>query len=184
MELSEEIRQYLEIAVELLKTIVWPFIVIILLLRFQDVIRNAFSRSKETFIKIGGAEFKLTAGEAADALSDVFNEIDSILESHLTREEKKLFLKIISVPKTLAVQDLFSGFRRDTDEHKMLRALRGVYFIRPVEGGTWKTDKHIEVTNLGRLVARHKRDVLTKGIEEPSAVPAQQAVPPDSLRGR
>ena len=41
-----------------------------------------------------------------------------------------------------------------------LRALRGVYFLRPVEGGTWQASKHIEVTTLGRLVAKHKREQL------------------------
>jgi hypothetical protein len=169
MELSAEIRRYCEIVIELLKAIAWPLFGVVVIIRFQEVIKNAFSRSKETTIKIAGAEFKLTAGEAADALSDVFNEIDSILESHLTKEEKVLFLKVIRAPKTLMVEDLFPGFKRDTDQHKMLRALRGVYFIRPVEGGTWRSEKHIELTNLGRLVARHKKDILAKGIEPPSA---------------
>lgn len=136
MELSAEIREYLKIIIELVKAIAWPIFGLIILLRFQDVIRNAFGLSKETIIKIAGAEFKLTAAEAADALSDVFSEIDSILESHLTEEEKRLFMRIISIPKVLTVQEVFPSFGRNTDEHKMLRALRGVYFIRPIEGGT------------------------------------------------
>jgi hypothetical protein len=93
-------------------------------------------------------------------LRDVFGEIDTIIREHLKHEERNLFLRILASPEP-TVRELLPQFvRNDSDEHKWLRALRGVYFIRPRGGGRWELDSVIEVTTLGRLVQKHKAEAL------------------------
>jgi hypothetical protein len=159
--------QYLQLLIDLLKAVAWPATVFLLVWGFRGSLRQAISRSRETVIKMAGAEIRLTASEAVDAVSDIFSEVDAILRDHLTTQEKHLFSKIVRASRALAVEDLFPGFQRDPEQLKMLRALRGVYFIRPVEGGRWQPGKHVEVTSFGRLVARHRSESLS-----PSAAPA------------
>jgi hypothetical protein len=47
----------------------------------------------------------------------------------------------------------------------MLRALRGVYYIRPRGGGLWGPDSIVEVTHFGKIVAQHKRIALERSSE-------------------
>lgn len=164
IKIFAKLSEYFEILVDFLKTLAWPVSVVIILFYYKNEIIQLLQGSQETVIKIPGAEFKVRAKEVTDALTDIFSEIDTILKSHLTQEQKNLFLRILSVPTSPKVEDIYPGFVRETHKHKMLRALRGVYFIRPVEGKQWEANKHIEVTNLGRIVARHKRDALMQKI--------------------
>jgi hypothetical protein len=165
MELSAEFREYLKLYIEALKVMAWPVFGSIVLLLFKDVISNAVARSKEIIVKVAGNEIKFTALEASDALSSVFNAMDDVLTKHLKPEEKKLFLKVLSLSEPPAVIQLFPEFERDTAEHKMLRALRGVYYIRPRGGGLWEQDSIVEVTNFGKIVAQHKRNALERSSE-------------------
>lgn len=166
MQISAEVRAYLALVVDLLGAVAWPITLAFVLVKFRDIIAGAVGRSKELILKIAGAEIKLTGAEAADALSDLFAELDTVLDSHLTAEERAFFLRVLSLPRVPTVSELLPDFQRNTPEHKMLRALRGVYFIRPSEGGPWQANKHVQVTTLGRIVAQHKRDRLMAGPPE------------------
>ena len=167
--LSAEVRAYAALAIDLVKAILWPAVAALVLLRFREVIVQAIGRSKKMVFKIAGAEVELSAGEVSEALSEVFGEIDVLLEEHLSTEEKHLFLQILNRPRPPKVEAVLPEFERNTPAHKNLRALRGAYFIRPIEGGTWQRWKHIEVTTLGRVVAKHKRAAL-EGRADPKAL--------------
>jgi hypothetical protein len=162
--MSAEIRQYLQLLIDLLKALAWPATLIALVFWFRDSLQQAISQSRETVIEMAGAKIRITAQEAVDAVSDVFSEVDTILREHLTTEERQLFSKIVKAPHTLTVKDIFPEFKRETPEHKMLRALRGVFFIRPVERGGWQPFKRVEVTTFGRLVAHHRLDLLSSPV--------------------
>lgn len=79
-----EVRQYLQLLVELIKAVAWPAVVVVPVWRFRDALQQALSRSKETFFKFPGGELKLSASEAVDGVSDVFLEVDAILREHLS----------------------------------------------------------------------------------------------------
>lgn len=163
MQEPSEIREYLKIIVELIKVLIWPGLIAILLWRFKYLIDNVVHRSNEVSVKAFGTEFKLTRTEATETLSAIFNEIESAFKKRLTADEKMLFLKILDFPKPPSVEDVLPDFKREEQQLKMLRALRGVGFINPVEGKEWTSEKHIEVTNLGKIIARYKRDILMDG---------------------
>lgn len=169
MDLSAEVREYLGLLVEFVEAMAWPAMLAFILLRFKSIIIDWLRRGKKIVLKVAGAEVEFTASEAADALTDVFNEFDVILNSHLTDQEKRLFLKINAASRAPLVKDILPSFKRNSSDHKQLRALRGAYFIRPIEGGRWQEDNHIEITNLGKLVARHKGHLLKSSNKEPMA---------------
>ncbi|HWO10582.1 MAG TPA: hypothetical protein VNN80_13915 [Polyangiaceae bacterium] len=157
---SREVREYLLLLVQLLGAVAWPIAVTVILYFFRDVIARALGRNRDLVVNVAGVEIRLSAGEAKDALQEVFAEIDTVIAEQLTDEERQLFLRILESRRTVEVNRLLPGFARDTPEHQWLRALRGAYFIRPAEGGPWRRDKHVEVTTLGRLVGKFKRDAL------------------------
>lgn len=164
---TAHIQGYLNIAVEFVKAIAWPVFGIVIVRQFKGAIVNALDRSKAITLKFAGAEIKVSGEEAAGVLSGI---LDKILTELLTRDEKRLLLRVLAYPAPPRVDIIFPDFVRvekhekSRDEDiailKMLRALRGVAFIQPQEGGQWEPWKHIEVTDSGRLVGRYRNDVL------------------------
>ncbi len=155
-----EFRSYIKILIDPVKEFAWPVSVTIILIYYKDEITQLFQSNQETVMKIGAVEVKMTAKQANDALSEIFREIDTILKSSLSSEEKELFLRILTSVNPPKVGDIWPDFTRGSNEHKMLQNLRGVYFIRPVKGGKWEKDKYIQITQLGRIVERYKQDIL------------------------
>ncbi len=110
----------------------------------------------------GGVKIDLTGNDAAAIATDLLREIDKLLKEHLTPEEKRLFLDVLRHRNPPLVTDVLPDFdeSRPPALLKQLRALRGAYFIRPVEGSRWLPQKHIQVTTLGQIVAKHRRSLL------------------------
>ena len=162
--MSVEIREYLKIFIDLIKVVAWPVFGLVVLSRFKDVIANVLGKSKQIVLKFAGVEINTTTEEASDALSGILGQIDEIVNDLLTPEEVQLFIKIHKHLGSPTVKDFFPDFDRtkSVNELKILRALRGVYFIRPTEGGTWQSDKHIEVTTFGNLVIRYRKELLNQ----------------------
>jgi hypothetical protein len=123
-----------------------------------------------------GVKIEMSGDTAAHIATDLLNEIDTLITKHLKPEEVQLFLNLLAMPPLPSVSQVFPNFQRGSREHSMLRALRGVYFIRPKEGSVWEREKHIEITTLGKIVGQHKRDVLQQAIGGGSSqaqIPAQ-----------
>lgn len=173
LQLSTEIREYIKLLIDLLKATAWPIALAALLIYYRSIIANALSRSKELLIKIAGNEFKLTTTEATSALTDIFGEIDVLVRDHLTTDEKLLLLKVGGfTPYQYTVIEAVPTFTHELNSPtlKMLRALRGAYLVRPLEGGKWRPEKHIQLTNFGSLVLKYKREALLESINLQSPV--------------
>jgi hypothetical protein len=153
--LSAEVRAYVAI-------FVWPIFAAIVLFVFRNTIRQAVSSGRKVIVKVLGTEIELSEGEASSALNDVFREIDLVLTQKVTAKSKDLFVTILAYPAPPKVSDVIPGFERGSDAHTNLGILRSAYFIRPVEGGRWQSQKHIEVTTLGRIVEKHRFAVLNE----------------------
>lgn len=157
---SADVRAYLALAIDLAKGLAWPITLAWLLLAFRAPLTAVLERSRQTTIKVAGAEISMSASEAGEALADFFTEVEVLLSEHLTLEQKDLFVRIGRQPHTPQVRDILPDFSRETTSHEALRALKKASFVRPIGGGQWSATRHIEVTTLGRLVLKHKRELL------------------------
>ena len=66
----------------------------------------------------------------------------------------------------LQVEEIFPDFKRSTKDiqsnnHVTLGVLRKRHLIRPVEGSTWRINKHIEITPFGKLVLKLRYKEVT-----------------------
>ena len=135
-----------------------------LLFLFRSALSTVLLKASKVTIS-GPAGFKIViSGQAAAGIAaDVLAELQGIMSSVLTAEEKQLFLKIVERNSQTSVVSVLPSFNRDpqSQELKWLRALRGVNLIQPVpEGSRWGTDTQIRITRLGRIVAKHERHLL------------------------
>lgn len=137
---------------------------VVILLAFKRQFGDLMARASKVSIHLGrSVSFEVDGATVQDAFRDLFTEMDTVVRTLLTVDERSLFLKIVDGNKDVSVQEVMGGFNREPDKLKRLRALRGVSFIRPKEGGNWQADKTIQVTTLGRLVGTHMREALMAG---------------------
>jgi hypothetical protein len=127
------------------------------------VFRNALSSlmlraSKVSLTGPAGVKLVISGQVAATIATDVLIELERMISRHLTRDEKQLFVDILHHQTPPKVKDLMPTFDRNNPEQlKPLRALRGIYFIRPEpESSRWTADTPIHVTRLGKIAAKHK----------------------------
>jgi hypothetical protein len=140
--------------VNILRDYAWPLVVLIIALCF------IFFRmeNKNVLIKFLGNEINITPKEAGEQLSMLFSEFYKEY-GFLKDNEKQLFRLILDRQGTPKVQELLPGFTRENEIHLgTLRALRGLGLIKPVNGGKWRPEKEVTLTNFGKLVGNYLKD--------------------------
>jgi hypothetical protein len=158
------------IVVDLLRTIIWPLVIIFLFSRFGADISALLTRTRQFVVKVAGVEVTFSGAEAGPLLAAVLSEVAQAARS-FTAQESRLFDKISGTSGSPTVDEITQAvfgraFKRgdDSDEHKAFRALHRANLIRPAEGDSWQPEKHPELTTLGRLVLNES---LRAGESEP-----------------
>lgn len=113
---------------------------------------------KHVFANIDSVDrLKAELESTLDALSD--------LARAMSDTERQLIRLISLQPgKGLLLTD---GFERDSEFHETLRQLRDRNLIQPTERGTWKSGKHVRLTEIGIALLRSERfrtQLVTDGL--------------------
>jgi hypothetical protein len=151
---------YANIAADLVKSVVWPAVVLYGLRVLKPDISAILAKAKEFSVKVAGFEVKFSGSEAGSLLADVLSEVDKATRD-FGEDEWHLFEAIAKNPNSievgLATRTVFgSEFRRESMPHEAFRKLRNASLIRPDRGGKWSSEKHARLTTLGRLVAKNR----------------------------
>lgn len=120
-----------------------------------------------------GTEIDVSAHEAAEIAQELLNEVDQLIED-ITSEESAILARVLKSPRTLSVIEMFPSFKRPSKELDILRRLRDKQLIRPVEGGQWLSDKHIEIKPFGRILLKVRRERLVDPQNDESSNKAKQ----------
>jgi len=97
-----------------------------------------------------------------DAVRYLLEDVVGEMFTGMTDREKILLEEIIRSNGQKTVRELIPGFKRDSLDHMMLRALRGRQLIRPLEEGTWKQDSHPVKTQFLTTVLRANPEALPR----------------------
>ena len=106
---------------------------------------------KDVKVNLGFMSVTFVEDELEDALKDFVEEMRNIT-GELGQLEIKALDKIMNTDKELSVTDIFPDFTRGSLEHETLRKLRDAQFIRPLQGGRWKSDKTLMKKPFGVLM--------------------------------
>ena len=149
-----------------MNSVIWPVTVLIILGLFRRQISEFLSsvatvigKGRELRLKVGGQEFTLFANEIEDLFSDYSpdakNKINEIKTNHSHYD--------FSLARTIMRSEQFilpEDFRRGSNQHNTLGAMRQVHLIRNANGGRWHPGHTAEVTTFGRYAAKYLRAEL------------------------
>ncbi len=150
----------------LASVLVWPLTFLILGGVLVGSVRNLLNRLavgvtlRRIKIKAHGVELELTREQACDVLEEELRGLLVALDQ-LPAEEKQLFESIRTTRGFATVKQLLPEFHQDNECHQLLLNLSAKNLIKPVEGGSWHSEKHPEVSKLGELSSELRRDSLS-----------------------
>lgn len=142
----------------ILDAIAWPLAFLIVALLFRRQISKLLSGHRQFEFEVLGQKVRVGPDEARNLLEDVVGE----MFTGMTEREKLLLEEIIRSNGQKTVGELLLGFKRDTLDHMMLRALRGRQLIRPLTQGTWKPESHPVKTQFLTTVLRANPEALPR----------------------
>ncbi len=126
----------------------WPFVVLFLGIYYKKTID---SRKQVSIKMLPGVEISLGEKEAKGNLGQLFSELYCVYNRLLNTRHKKFFINLLHRADPSTVQEMIPDFDRNNRQHiGMLRGLRGLGMIEPEQGGTWKKETVILVTDFGR----------------------------------
>ena len=146
--------------IKAIASLLWPIIVLISVYKLWPYILKLTKEATQVKIKIGDYELSASGETSEIFIKPIINELTDAVAT-LLPEQKNEFRKIYNQVCVEGREfQLPSEFQRDSEYHSRLRALRNVYFIRPVGGGRWQAGKQVEVKNFGKLAAKLKTKEL------------------------
>ena len=129
-------------------------------------------------IDLGAITMSCTTDEIAATLAALLGEMRAVIPK-LRQDERDVLRQIMSRDSgTLAVEDVFADFARESEAHKTLRRLRAAQFVRPARTGCWHPREPIEIKPFARLMWDHiGEDAIFDGIPPVSvATPKEEVV--------
>ena len=120
-------------------------------MRVWDMFKQEL-RVKEVEVDLHFLKVKFEPEELEATLSDIVGEMKKIVSALRTDEREVLRKVMSSVSGSFVVAEIFPHFIRGSEAHQTLRRLRDAQFIRPLKGGPWEENKHIEIKAFGNLM--------------------------------
>ncbi len=122
------------------------------------IFRNKINSAKKVKISLTGIEFEASVDEFAQLFEKTYSHL-------LKRAHLEFFSELFDYDNPPTVIRVIPGFDRESKEWGksekgkksigMLRALRGLGFIEPKDGGKWKSDSVIVLTEFGKEFKKH-----------------------------
>lgn len=145
---------------EQLQIVAWPVLVLVAMIIFRTQLAHLITRIRGfKFHTKGGQVFELSTTEVSSIAQDLLLETDALIRD-LDEPAKKILARIVASPRSLTVEQAAPGFTRGSPEHDSLRKLRDCQLIRPVEGGRFQPEKHIEIKRFGQVLLKLRREQL------------------------
>jgi hypothetical protein len=123
------------------------FIVVIVLLRQQ------IKKARKISISVKGLLIEGPGQDFANLYEKMYTKL--LKEDHI-----KFYRTLLDFGRPPTVKEIIPDFNRESSDWResargrevigMLRALRGLGFIEPKEGGEWKSDTHVMITEFGK----------------------------------
>ena len=120
--------------------------------------RKKINRAQKVKISLTGIEFEASGDEFAQLFEKTYSHL-------LKRTHLEFFSGLFAYDNPPTVIKVIPGFDRESKEWGkseegkkaigMLRALRGLGFIEPKNGGEWKSDSNIVLTEFGKEFKKH-----------------------------
>ena len=128
---------------------------------FKRNIAAMLARATKIEFKLFGILIEAPAQEFLLMFERMYSKL--LQESHV-----EFYRKVVRKKESPEVIEMIPDFNRqsedwlESDRGKevlgMLRALRGLGFIEPKEGGKWQSDKHIVITEFGSEMYRYMKN--------------------------
>lgn len=123
------------------------------LITISLIFRKAINKAKKVKISLKGIEFEASGDEFAKLFEKNYSYL-------LKRTHINFFFELFNGKKFPMVVEVIPGFDRESEEWVnskegreaigMLRALRGLGFIKPKGGGKWLSNSNILITEFGK----------------------------------
>lgn len=133
---------------------------IVFVIVFKRRINALLSRATKMELKLTGIAIEAPIQEFQRMYETMYSKL--LKKSHI-----ELYCNVMETKGTPTVIEMIPDFDRQSEEWVksehgkeklgMLRALRGLGFVEPKEGGKWKPEKHIVVTEFGREMYSHMK---------------------------
>lgn len=147
VEMHNNVRAYLLLALEALRIVIWPLIILAVVACLRPVILGLvprLSKLRLSFPTVG--EIDITVAELKGVTESLLQDVEDLI-ADLGDDAKSLLKEIKSQSDRGEVFTIRRDFKRSTKEdateedallHKLLRELRDCKLIAPVGGGHWR----------------------------------------------
>jgi hypothetical protein len=106
-----------------------------------------------------GPDIKLSSSDASKTFTALFAAFLAAYHDLLNPFQRGVYNQILTSEKPPIVSNIIPDFDRENKDHiGCLRALRGIGLIAPGDGGPWRADSRIVLTDFGRLLNTYLKD--------------------------